>query len=109
MTIKVLVDTFKQEIYGQVTTYFNQHKPQEWKNLIEGRFAEGGFEIELEDEFLARQKAKGLRNPNDLFRQVRWNKGTLDSFYYIPFTAEQTELLFCALQHGFGANKVIII
>jgi hypothetical protein len=108
MPIRVLVDKFKQDVYHQVLTYFNQNKPVEWKNLIVGRFAEGGFEIELEDEFLARQSAKGLCNANDLFRQVRWHKGNLESFFYIPFTAEQTELLFRALQHGFGADKVII-
>lgn len=109
MTIKVLVDTFKRETYQHVTSFYNGNKPADWKNLIEGRFAEGGFEIELEDDYLNRQRAKGLSNPNDLFRQVRWSNGTLVSFGYFPFTAEQTELLYRALKHGFGADKVILI
>jgi len=109
MTIKVLVATFKKEVYQQVTAFYNQNKPAGWKNLIEGRFAEGGFEIELEDDYVNSQRAKGRSNPNDLFRQVRWSQGRLESFYYIPFTEEQTELLYRALQHGFGADKVVLI
>ena len=108
-TIKVLVDTFKADLYQVVTDFYNQHKPKEWTQLISGRFAEGGFETALEYEFLQAQLAKGHTNKNSLFRQVRWSKGKLVSGYYIPFTKEQTALLFLALQQAFGAEKVIMV
>ena len=110
MTIQVLVDTFKKEIYKVVTDYYNQNKPDGWTELISGRFDEGGFEMALDTELLQKQLGRGYRDTNQLVRQVRWNHGKLVSgWQHIPFTDEQTELLFRALQHGFGVDKVVMV
>lgn len=109
-TIKVLVDTFKNEIYKVVTDFYNENKPKTWTKLIPGNFSEGGFEMPLEDDLMQQQKKKGCRDANQLCRQVRWSNGKLITpSKYIPFAKEHTQLLFLALKHGFGADKVIMV
>jgi hypothetical protein len=54
-TIHVLTETLKDG-YAPILQYYNTNKPFHWNPILEGGFAEGGFEIKLEDELL--QEAK---------------------------------------------------
>ena len=94
--------------YKPIIDLYNKMKPSSWKPIFEGRFCEGGFEMALEDEII---KMRGSRynDPNDLVRQVRWNRGKLESGSYIGFKPCHTALLFDVLVQIWGPENVQMI
>lgn len=106
-TIHVLTETLKDG-YAPILQYYNTNKPFHWNPILEGGFAEGGFEIKLEHELLQEAKKDRYYDKNSVVRQVRWCKGKLESGLYIPLTEEQTVLLFQALQHSLGKENVVL-
>jgi hypothetical protein len=95
--------------YKPIVDLYNKWKPSDWKPIFEGRFCEGGFEMELEDDLREQQLSKRYNDPNDLVRQVRWNNGKLESGYHIPFKPYHTSLLFDVLVEIWGPENVRMI
>ncbi len=109
-TIKVLVDKLTNG-YGPICAYFNEHKPEDWMPIGKLDRSEGGFSIRLTPEERRQHLAfvGSMYDANDVIRQLRWNSGRLEPQGYIPFSEEQTELLFKALQHSLGESNVKMI
>ena len=115
-TIQILAD----KLYGgfePVLTFYNYHKPADAMPLCEANIAELGFEILLNPtelnihlEYIRLRTGGRLTNYNDTVKQLRISgNGFLTSGYYMGFSEEETELLFLALKHSLGENKVIMV
>ena len=102
-TIKVLTDTLSGG-YDPILTHYNANKPHGWNPLRRLKVYEGGFEIALNNESYTRPT-----DYNDMVKQLRWSRGCLSSGGYIGFNCEETLLLFKALQHSLGEDKVIFV
>jgi hypothetical protein len=105
-TIKVLIDTLPGG-YGPIIEYYNANKPADWMPIAKAGVAEGGFEIKLNPDELAR-KMNWYSDYNDRVRQLRWSDGKLLSNCYVGFTDEQTALLFQALQQSLGDQVIML-
>jgi hypothetical protein len=101
-TIKVLTDTLSGG-YGPILEYYNTNKPHDWNPLRRLQVYEGGFEIALNESYTR------PTDYNDSVKQLRWSRGCLSSGGYIGFNFEETFLLFKALQHSLGEDKVIFV
>jgi hypothetical protein len=110
-TIRVLSDTLPGG-YAPILAFYNTNKPANWSPINKAPVCEGGFEIPLNAEEIAilRESCEGkMLNPNDYVRQLRWNKGTLESFTHVPLKEDEIRLLGRALAAALGADKVEII
>ena len=105
-TIHVLTEKLKGG-YKPILDFYNQNKPEEWTELKEAGVAEGGFECDLPIEELVVLRQSRYSDKNNLVQQVRWSRGKLLSMGYIGLGYEQTQLLFRALQHSLGDDKVV--
>ena len=103
MTIKVLVDTIRNEDIQNILDYYNQNKPTDSESLQLLDRYEGGFQIYLTE-------MKDIKcDINKKIKQLRWDKGCLVSSYYIGFDRDETELLHNALIHVLGQENVVIV
>ena len=105
-TIKVLTDTLSGG-YGPILEYYNTNKSPGWNPLRRSQVYEGGFEIALNEK--TNESYTRPTDYNDRVKQLRWSRGCLRSGGYIGFNCEETLLLFKALQHSLGEDKVIFV
>ena len=105
-TIHVLTEKLKGG-YKPILDFYNQNKPSEWTELKEAGVCEGGFECDLPIEELVVMRQTRYSDKNNLVQQVRWSRGKLLSMGYRGLGYEQTQLLFRALQHSLGEDKVV--
>jgi hypothetical protein len=113
-TIQILADRF----YGgmePIVKFYNDNRPANTEPLAVTRTCEPGFEIKLNpaelDDNMNWLKERGrLSDYNDTVRQVRiYGNGFLKSGYHMKLTDEENKLLFRALQHCLGKDKVIMV
>ena len=113
-TIQILADKF----YGgmqPIVDYYNEIRPGNTQPLAISETCEPGFEIKLNPTELNRHlewiKELGmLSDYNNTVRQVRiYGNGFLKSGSHSGLKKEETELLFQALQHCLGKDKVIMV
>jgi len=104
--IYVKVVTIKSK---NVIEEFNKNRPEGSLELRRADVAEGGFEIPLTKEELKLSMRGPFADYNYTVRQVRWYNGELRSGYYIPFTEEETLMLYEALKTCIGADNVELI
>lgn len=105
-TIKVLVDTLPGG-YEPILAMYNANRPPGSEPIYKAGVCEGGFEIPLNAEERAKIEESGrMLDPNDYVRQLRWNRGKLQSGYHKGFTKEETELLYLTLVSVLGENNV---
>jgi len=103
MTIKVLVSSIEKDKLQLVLDYYNMNKEPSEEPLELLDTCEGGFKINI--SYLIGQEA----NENDKIKQVIWSKGCLTSNGLISFKEKEKMLLYDALVHVLGQNKVTII
>ena len=102
MPIKVTATSIDAETFQRILQYYNEHKPAEEEPLERLPRAEGGFQIQI-----ASKKNESC-DVNLKIRQLRWWKGTLISFGYIGFTAQQEAMLYEALVYGLGGGVLMV-
>ena len=114
-TIRVLTDTLKGG-YAPILKFYNENKAADAMELRVLDRSEGGFQLSLNMEQLASQRAWYKRivpytglDHNETIKQLRWSRGRLESGCYIGFNEEETALLFRALQHSLGAQNVVMV
>jgi hypothetical protein len=108
-TIKVLTDSLPDG-YEPILNAYNANRPEGLEPIRKAGVFEGGFEIPLNAEEI--KKMKELRSnldANNYVRQVRWNRGKLQSGYHVGLNTQETHLLYYALIQVLGADKVIQI
>ena len=88
---------------------FNKSRPEGTPELRRAGVAEGGFEIPLTKEELKLSMRGPFADYNSTVRQVRWYNGVLRSDYFIPFTEEQTLMLYESIKSCIGADNVELI
>jgi len=103
MTIKVLVFSIEKDKLQLVLDYYNMNKEPSEEPLELLHRCEGGFKINI--SYLKEQQG----NENDKIKQVRWSKGCLTSKGFISFKEKEKMLLYDALVHVLGQDKVTII
>ena len=103
MTIKVFVSSIEQDKLQLIIDYYNMNKEPTDEPLELLRRCEGGFKINI--SYLKQQQG----NENDKIKQFRWNKGSLTSNGYISFREKEKLLLYDALVHVLGKDKVTIL
>jgi coenzyme F420-reducing hydrogenase alpha subunit len=109
-TIHVLLKTLPGG-YAPILATYNANRPAGSEQIYKAGVCEGGFEIPLnaqEREHLEqRAKQLGRRlDANSYVRQLRWNKGKLQSGNFAGFTEAELTLLYSALVAVFGAENV---
>ena len=109
-TIKVLSKTLPGG-YGPILRTYNANRPAGSEPIYKASVCEGGFEIPLnaQEREELEQRAKRLSrrlDTNDYVRQLRWNKGKLQSGYFAGFTEAEVSLLYSALVAVLGAENV---
>ena len=113
-TIQILAD----KLYGgfaPVLKFYNEHKPADAMPLCKAGTAELGFEIplnptELKDHLDYMRNRGRLTDYNDKVRQLRISgNGFLKSGFYMGFTKAETDILYQALKHSLGKDKVIMV
>jgi len=106
LQIQVSFETITPEQYSSIIEYYNQHKPDDWNEIEKNVAAEGGFMIALKPHEIKTDS----KNPNDLVKQVRWNRKRLLSGrygkYLNVFTDDETTLLYDAMVSVFGKEVV---
>jgi hypothetical protein len=103
MTIKVLLPYIEKYQLQLVLDYYNMNKEPSEEPLELLDRCEGGFKINI--SYLIGQEA----NENDKIKQVIWSKGCLTSNGLISFKEKEKMLLYDALVHVLGQDKVTII
>jgi hypothetical protein len=101
MRIKVLVDSINKETYNCILNYYNSNKLDIEEPLERLDRTEGGFKINIKN-----MKDK-ICDANNKIKQLRWNKGYLDSKYYIGFNEKETMLLYESLVFGLKGNVIL--
>lgn len=103
MSIKVLVNSIEKDKLQLVLDHYNMNKETTDEPLELLDRCEGGFKINL-------SYLKNLQgNENDKIKQVRWNKGFLTSKGFISFREKEKMLLYEALVHVLGKDKVTMV
>ena len=88
--------------YNNVCGYYNQHKPSTFNEIKQLDRVEGGFSIDL----LTKNQKLDI---NENIKQVRWNnKHLITKWSYIPFSSEETKLLFESLVSIYGNDKIFL-
>lgn len=88
--------------YNSICNYYNQHKPSNFNEIKRLDRVEGGFCIDLLTQ-------KQNLDVNENIKQVRWsNQHLLTKWSYIPFSAEETKLLFESLVSVYGDDKIFL-
>lgn len=103
MTIKVLTRSIEKNKLQLVLDYYNINKEPTEEPLELLDRCEGGFKINI--SYLKQQQG----DENNKIKQVRWKKGCLTSNGYISFKEKEKMLLYEALAHVLGKEKVIIL
>jgi hypothetical protein len=109
-TIKVLPKTLPGG-YAPILAAYNANRPAGSEKLYKAGVCEGGFEIPLSalerEQLEQRAKRIGRRlDANNYVRQLRWNKGKLQSGNFVGFTEAEVSLLYSALVAVLGAENV---
>jgi len=99
MRLKVLVKTINEDNYQKILDYYNNNKNINEQPLKILERSERGFQIDIPEEQL--DKTKNFFDANDKIQQLRWDRGYLNSGYYIGFTYKQLLLLYDALVNVF--------
>ena len=106
LQIQVSFETIAPEQYSAVIDYYNQHKNADWNEIEKNTAAEGGFMIALKPDEIKTDS----KNPNDMVKQVRWNRKRLlcgrYGKYLNVFTDEETTLLYDAMVTVFGKELI---
>jgi len=103
MTIQVLIKSIENEQLQLILDYYNSNKNilDEPLELLEGK--KRGFKIQL--VYMKNQ----FGDPNNMYKQVFWNKGDLISQEFISFTYNETLLLYKSFCHVLGSDNVILL
>ena len=108
LQIRVSFEKITPEQTSIIIDYYNQHKNADWNEIEKNTAAEGGFMIPLKPEEIK----PGSKNPNDMVKQVRWNRKRLlcaiYGNYLNAFTDEETTLLYDAMVSVFGKDHVVL-
>ena len=108
LQIRVFFETITQDQTNAIINYYIQHKNADWNKIEKNTAAEGGFMIPLKPEEINGAST----NPNDMVKQVRWNRKRLLSGrygnYLNAFTDEETTLLYDAMVSVFGKDDVVL-
>ncbi len=108
LQIQVSFETITPQQSSAVIDYYNQHKNADWNEIEKNVAAEGGFMIALKPDEIK----PGSKNPNDMVKQVRWNRKRLLSGrygkYLNVFTDDETTLLYHAMVSVFGKEVVVL-
>lgn len=105
-TIKVLTDSLPGG-YKPIIDAYNAKRPEGLEPIRKAGVYEGGFEIPLNAEEIKKMKEfRSMLDANDYVRQVRWNRGKLQSGYHKGLNTQETHLLYDALVEVLGADKV---
>ena len=106
LQIRVSFEKITPEQTSIIIDYYNQHKNADWNEIEKNTAAEGGFMIALKPEEIK----PGSKNPNDMVKQVRWNRKRLlcarYGNYLYTFTDEETILLYDAMVSVFGKELI---
>lgn len=106
LQIRVSFETITPDQTNAVIDYYNQHKNADWNEIEKNVAAEGGFMIALKPDEIK----PGSKNPNDMVKQVRWNRKRLLSGrygkYLNVFSDDETTLLYDAMVSVFGKELV---
>ena len=109
LQIQVSFETITPEQTCDVIKYYNQHKSADWNEIEKNVAAEGGFMIALKPHEIKTDS----KNPNDLVKQVRWNRKRLLSGrygkYLNVFSEDETNLLYDAMVSVFGKEVVDLV
>jgi hypothetical protein len=93
--IRVTMDTIN---YKNVCDYYNQNKPDDWKPIYNLDRVEGGFCIDLENNYHL--------DANDNIKQIRWkNRKLLPHSWCQSFNKEETYLLYQTLWNLYPQNE----
>lgn len=103
MTIKVLTRSIEKNKLQLVLDYYNINKEPTEEPLELLDRCESGFKINI--SYLKQQQG----DENNKIKQVRWKKGCLTSNGYISFKEKEKMLLYEALAHVLGKEKVIML
>ena len=108
LQIRVSFEKITPEQTSIIIDYYNEHKNTDWNEIEKNTAAEGGFMIALKPEEIKTDS----KNPNDMVKQVRWNRKRLLSArygnYLYTFTNEETTLLYDAMVSVFGKDDVVL-
>jgi len=109
LQIRVFFETITQDQTSAIIDYYNQHKNADWNKIEKNTAAEGGFMIPLKPE-----EIKGAsKNPNDMVKQVRWNRKRLlcarYGNYLNAFSDDETTLLYDSMVSVFGKEVVDLV
>jgi hypothetical protein len=106
LQIRVSFETITPDQTNAVIDYYNQHKNADWNEIEKNVAAEGGFMIALKPDEIKPDS----KNPNDMVKQVRWNRKRLLSGrygkYLNVFSDDETTLLYDAMVSVFGKELV---
>jgi hypothetical protein len=103
MTIKVLTRSIEKDDLRLVLDYYNMNKETMEEPLELLNRCEIGFKINI--SYLKHMQG----DENDKIKQVRWKKGCLTSNGFISFKEKEKMLLYEALAHVLGKDKVTIL
>ena len=105
-TIKVLTDSLPSG-YQPIIDAYNANRPQDFEPIRKAGVYEGGFEIPLNaEEIKYMKKYRSYPDANNYVRQVRWNRGKLQSGHHVGLNTQEIHLLYSALVSVLGADKV---
>jgi hypothetical protein len=113
-SVQIISKSLIKSNSGPIYNYYNTNKPDDWMPLRMLRQSEYGFQIELTPQEIHAGLAWAKFNKreftvNDTIRKlILTDDGYLKSQGNIGFTEEQTKLLYMALKHSLGEDKVII-
>lgn len=98
--IHILSKFIENEQLQLILDYYNSNKNilDEPLELLEGK--KRGFKIQL--AYMKNQ----FGDPNNMYKQVFWNKGDLGSQEFISFTYNETLLLYKSFCHVLGSDNV---
>jgi len=106
LQIRVFFEKITPEQTSIIIDYYNEHKNTDWNKIEKNTAAEGGFMIPLKPEEINGAST----NPNDMVKQVRWNRKRLLSGrygkYLNVFSDDETTLLYDAMVSVFGKELV---
>ena len=105
-TIKVLIETLPGG-YEPIINAYNANRPAGLEPIRKAGVYEGGFEIPLNAEEIKKLKEyRSYLDANNYVRQVRWNRGKLQSGYHVGLNTQEIQLLYSALVSVLGSDKV---
>lgn len=109
MTIRVSVPSIDDESYNKILNYYNENKNSNQQNIEKLNRVEGGFFIEILENFENNKIDENYCDVNCKIKQLRWNKRRLVPYScYASFSEMEEKLLFESMKHILGEDKVCL-